>query len=192
MSAVTHFGPVSFYMARVPDGKDINTWDGAGNVWFKVGEISAVQNGGAALTSDVTTWPAYSISLPLSTSPPRSPTDILTPPRQKIRRIHRPQDRPQRQVPGPRREHRAAPGRKGRRRPVLPGVRAGRGHGRREREPHGLGRVPGRLQDQRPGPAVVVLPRADELQGARTGGVAGVDGRWRGWFGVGGGGCLVV
>ena len=63
LSAVTHFGPVSFYMARVPEGKDINTWDGAGNVWFKVGEISAVPGGGAALTSGEATWPAYSMSL---------------------------------------------------------------------------------------------------------------------------------
>ncbi len=59
MSAVTHFGPVSFYMARVPEGKDINTWDGAGNVWFKAGEISAVQTAGG-LTSGEATWPAYS------------------------------------------------------------------------------------------------------------------------------------
>ena len=65
LSAVTHFGPVSFYMARVPEGKDINTWDGAGNVWFKVGEISAVPGGGAALTSGEATWPAYSMSLSL-------------------------------------------------------------------------------------------------------------------------------
>jgi hypothetical protein len=62
MSAVTHFGPVSFYMARVPNGKDINTWDGAGNVWFKVGEISAVPSGGGGLTSGEATWPAYSMS----------------------------------------------------------------------------------------------------------------------------------
>ena len=58
MSAVTHFGPVSFYMAKVPEGRDINTWDGAGNVWFKVGEISAPSSG--VLGSGVETWPAYS------------------------------------------------------------------------------------------------------------------------------------
>ncbi|KAK4460000.1 glycoside hydrolase family 61 protein-like protein [Cladorrhinum samala] len=57
MSAVTHFGPVSFYMAKVPEGRDINTWDGAGNVWFKVGEISAPSSG--VLGSGVETWPAY-------------------------------------------------------------------------------------------------------------------------------------
>ena len=55
---VTHFGPVQFYMARVPDGADINTWEAAGNVWFKVGSISAVNSGGA-LGSDTKTWPAY-------------------------------------------------------------------------------------------------------------------------------------
>jgi hypothetical protein len=58
VSAVTHFGPVSFYMARVPEGRDINTWDGAGNVWFKVAEISAVPGSGG-LTSGEATWPAY-------------------------------------------------------------------------------------------------------------------------------------
>jgi hypothetical protein len=60
MSAVTHFGPVSFYMARVPEGQNINTWDGAGNVWFKVAEISAVPGPNGALTSGEATWPAYS------------------------------------------------------------------------------------------------------------------------------------
>jgi hypothetical protein len=67
MSAITHFGPVSFYMARVPDGRDLNTWDGAGNVWFKVAEISAVPGANGALTSGEDTWPAYS-TLSLSTS----------------------------------------------------------------------------------------------------------------------------
>ncbi|KAK4183156.1 glycoside hydrolase family 61 protein-like protein [Podospora australis] len=57
LSAVTHFGPVSFYMARVPEGRDINTWDGSGNVWFKVGEISAPSSG--VLGSSEATWPAY-------------------------------------------------------------------------------------------------------------------------------------
>jgi hypothetical protein len=56
-SAVTHFGPVQFYMARVPEGQDINAWDAAGNVWFKAGSISAV---GSPLGSDEKTWPAYS------------------------------------------------------------------------------------------------------------------------------------
>ncbi|KEZ45495.1 hypothetical protein SAPIO_CDS1816 [Scedosporium apiospermum] len=41
---VTHFGPVQFYMAKVPDTADINTWEAAGNVWFKAGSISAVKS----------------------------------------------------------------------------------------------------------------------------------------------------
>ncbi|KAI5860063.1 glycoside hydrolase family 61 protein [Durotheca rogersii] len=54
-AAVTHFGPVQFYMARAPDGADLNTWDPAGNVWFKVASISAVP----PLGSGESTWPAY-------------------------------------------------------------------------------------------------------------------------------------
>ena len=55
---VMHFGPISFYFARVPEGKEVKTWDGAGNVWFKVGELSAIQNG-KALSGNEATWPAY-------------------------------------------------------------------------------------------------------------------------------------
>ncbi|KAI0540207.1 lytic polysaccharide monooxygenase [Xylaria digitata] len=54
-SAITHFGPVQLYMARVPDNADINTWEAAGNVWFKAGSISAVP----PLGSSESTWPAY-------------------------------------------------------------------------------------------------------------------------------------
>ncbi|KAI1178358.1 lytic polysaccharide monooxygenase [Nemania sp. FL0916] len=54
-SAITHFGPVQLYMARVPDTADINTWEAAGNVWFKAGSISAVP----PLGSSESTWPAY-------------------------------------------------------------------------------------------------------------------------------------
>ncbi|KAF2267748.1 hypothetical protein CC78DRAFT_456264 [Lojkania enalia] len=55
---VSHFGPVQFYMAKVPDNADINTWDPAGNVWFKAASIDAVQ-GPNGLTSSASTWPAY-------------------------------------------------------------------------------------------------------------------------------------
>ncbi|KAI2625589.1 glycoside hydrolase family 61 protein [Hypoxylon sp. NC1633] len=54
-AAVTHFGPVQFYMARVPDAADINSWEAAGNVWFKIGSITAVPPMG----SGESTWPAY-------------------------------------------------------------------------------------------------------------------------------------
>ncbi|KAK1761514.1 glycosyl hydrolase family 61-domain-containing protein [Echria macrotheca] len=33
---VYHPGPMSFYLARVPDGESVNTWKGDGAVWFKI------------------------------------------------------------------------------------------------------------------------------------------------------------
>ncbi|KAK4447176.1 putative glycoside hydrolase [Podospora aff. communis PSN243] len=57
-ASVMHFGPCQFYMARVPDDKDINTWEATGNVWFKAGSLSAVQSGGA-LSGNAATWLAY-------------------------------------------------------------------------------------------------------------------------------------
>lgn len=78
LSAVTHFGPVQFYAARVPDGADINTWEAAGNVWFKIGSITAVPPMG----SSEATWPAYS-QFSLSSFPcPPPPPLFLTPSRE--------------------------------------------------------------------------------------------------------------
>ena len=57
-AGIMHFGPCQFYMARMPDSQDINTWEAAGEVWFKVGSISAVATGGA-MKGDEATWPAY-------------------------------------------------------------------------------------------------------------------------------------
>ncbi|KAF4635774.1 hypothetical protein G7Y89_g2326 [Cudoniella acicularis] len=50
---VTHPGPVQFYMAKVPAGKDLATWDGAGNVWFKVAYL------GHTMTAKGVDWPTY-------------------------------------------------------------------------------------------------------------------------------------
>ncbi|KAF2652577.1 lytic polysaccharide monooxygenase [Lophiostoma macrostomum CBS 122681] len=58
-ASISHFGPVQFYMARVPDSADINTWEASGNVWFKAASIDAVKSASGTLTSDETTWPAY-------------------------------------------------------------------------------------------------------------------------------------
>ena len=55
-ASISHFGPVQFYMAKVPDSADINTWEAAGNVWFKAASMRAV---GSPLTSGESTWPAY-------------------------------------------------------------------------------------------------------------------------------------
>ncbi|OAA66542.1 glycoside hydrolase family 61 protein [Niveomyces insectorum RCEF 264] len=51
---VTHPGPVQFYMARVPEGQNLNTYEATGSVWFKVGSIGAVPGTGKALA-----WPTY-------------------------------------------------------------------------------------------------------------------------------------
>ena len=48
MSQITHFGPVSFYMARVPEGANVNSWEATGNVWFKVASISALRPAAAS------------------------------------------------------------------------------------------------------------------------------------------------
>src|ERR1700753_1450933 len=36
-----HPGPFTFYMAKAPAGKPVESWDGSGNVWFKIDEIGA-------------------------------------------------------------------------------------------------------------------------------------------------------
>ena len=48
---VYHPGPMQFYLARVPDGQNINSWNGDGAVWFKV--YHEQPNFGAQLT-----WPS--------------------------------------------------------------------------------------------------------------------------------------
>jgi hypothetical protein len=55
-ASISHFGPVQFYMAKVPESADINAWEPAGNVWFKAVSISAVRS---PLTSTESTWQAY-------------------------------------------------------------------------------------------------------------------------------------
>ena len=59
---VTHPGPLQFYMAKVPDGKDINTWEAAGNVWFKAASIDGIPNGNGF------TWPAQSMTPSIATT----------------------------------------------------------------------------------------------------------------------------
>ena len=53
---VTHPGPVQFYMARVPDTANINSWEAAGNVWFKVASTSGTPGGNEF------NWPTYRMS----------------------------------------------------------------------------------------------------------------------------------
>ncbi|KAF2275907.1 fungal cellulose binding domain-containing protein [Westerdykella ornata] len=37
-TSISHPGPLQFYLAKVPEGKTAATWDGSGNVWFKIYE----------------------------------------------------------------------------------------------------------------------------------------------------------
>jgi Auxiliary Activity family 9 (formerly GH61) len=39
---VYHPGPMSFYLAKVPDGATLDTWKGEGSVWFKIYEEQPV------------------------------------------------------------------------------------------------------------------------------------------------------
>jgi hypothetical protein len=45
-SSVSHPGPLQFYMAKVPEGKTAASWDGSGNVWFKIFEQGPNISGG--------------------------------------------------------------------------------------------------------------------------------------------------
>ncbi|KAH7078377.1 glycosyl hydrolase family 61-domain-containing protein [Paraphoma chrysanthemicola] len=43
---IFHPGPLQFYLAKVPSGQTAATWDGSGNVWFKIYAEKATVSGG--------------------------------------------------------------------------------------------------------------------------------------------------
>lgn len=45
-SSISHPGPLQFYLAKVPEGKTAATWDGSGDVWFKIFSQGATFSGG--------------------------------------------------------------------------------------------------------------------------------------------------
>ncbi|RDL34556.1 uncharacterized protein BP5553_07684 [Venustampulla echinocandica] len=49
-ASISHPGPLQVYMAKVPSGSTAATWDGSGNVWFKI--FGQGPNFGGSLT-----WP---------------------------------------------------------------------------------------------------------------------------------------
>jgi hypothetical protein len=49
--SIQHPGPLQFYMAKVPSGQTAASFDGSGNVWFKIFGDSPV------ITSSSITWP---------------------------------------------------------------------------------------------------------------------------------------
>jgi len=52
VSSISHPGTLQFYMAKVPSGQTAATWDGSGNVWFKIFEQGPVISGGTL------SWPS--------------------------------------------------------------------------------------------------------------------------------------
>ncbi|KAK7007673.1 glycoside hydrolase [Favolaschia claudopus] len=62
-----HPGVLNVYMAKAPDGTDVADWDGSGNVWFKVYQISAVTDGGSTITFPATGMPEVTFPIPSET-----------------------------------------------------------------------------------------------------------------------------
>lgn len=51
---ISHPGPMSFYIAKVPEGQSVLTWDGAGKVWSKIyGDHPMISSSGMS-------WPSQS------------------------------------------------------------------------------------------------------------------------------------
>lgn len=42
---IFHPGPLQFYLAKVPEGQSVTSWDGSGNVWFKIYAEQAQKQG---------------------------------------------------------------------------------------------------------------------------------------------------
>ncbi|KAF5384058.1 hypothetical protein D9615_003146 [Tricholomella constricta] len=63
---ISHPGVVNVYMARAPS--NVTTWDGSGNVWFKVYQMTAVTDGGTSITFPAANLPGVSFTVPKSLS----------------------------------------------------------------------------------------------------------------------------
>ncbi|KAF1841781.1 lytic polysaccharide monooxygenase [Cucurbitaria berberidis CBS 394.84] len=66
-ASISHPGPLQFYLAKVPAGKTADTWDGSGNVWFKI------YSQGATFSSGKMTWQSsgkQQVTVPLPKSLP--------------------------------------------------------------------------------------------------------------------------
>jgi hypothetical protein len=61
-ASMGHPGPSLWYMARVPDGQDVNAWVPSGNVWFKIEQNGSTPSADPPFTSNMnevyTTIPA--------------------------------------------------------------------------------------------------------------------------------------
>ncbi|KAF2856790.1 lytic polysaccharide monooxygenase [Plenodomus tracheiphilus IPT5] len=66
-SSISHPGPLQFYLAKVPAGKTAATFDGSGNVWFKIYSQGATfSSGGMSFASSGKTQ----VTVPLPKSLP--------------------------------------------------------------------------------------------------------------------------
>ncbi|KAG9026489.1 hypothetical protein FS837_004597 [Tulasnella sp. UAMH 9824] len=61
---IYHAGVLNAYMAKVPSGQTAATFNGAGAVWFKVGQITAVTNGGSSITFPTDNLAQYTFTIP--------------------------------------------------------------------------------------------------------------------------------
>ncbi|KIO33609.1 glycoside hydrolase family 61 protein [Tulasnella calospora MUT 4182] len=62
--AIYHSGTLNAYMAKVPAGQTAATWNGAGNAWFKVGQITPKTNGGTSITFPTDNLTQYTFTVP--------------------------------------------------------------------------------------------------------------------------------
>ncbi|KAJ7192397.1 glycoside hydrolase [Mycena pura] len=62
-----HDGVVNVYMAKAPSGTDVAEWDGSGEVWFKIFEVTAVTNGGTSITFPATLLTEVNFQIPAET-----------------------------------------------------------------------------------------------------------------------------
>jgi hypothetical protein len=52
---VNHPGPTQYYLAKVPSGADVKTWDGSGAVWFRFSTTKPSVDAAKQMT-----WPGQS------------------------------------------------------------------------------------------------------------------------------------
>lgn len=67
VSSISHPGPLQFYLAKVPSGQTAASFDGSGNVWFKI------YSQGATFSSGSMTWASdgkQQVTVPLPKSLP--------------------------------------------------------------------------------------------------------------------------
>lgn len=136
-ASISHPGPMSFYIAKVPSGQTAATWDGKGAVWTKIyQDMPKISSGGM-------TWPTqgefHATHIPLLLR-------LTYQSRRHVRPRHHPQVLGRRRLPAARRAHRPAQRQQRRRRPILHFVRAAQSKRRlRLVEPEAPGLVPRRV-----------------------------------------------